>query len=54
MVGIVGWAGTSAAVYAASDAPAGLGKTGLIAVIVLSIIAITAFVWIFRETGPRD
>jgi len=48
--------GRGAAAYAASEAFAfaGLGKAGLITVIVVSIIAIAAFVWIFRETGKRD
>jgi len=42
------------ALYAASEAFGGLGKGGLIAVIVICVIAIAAFVWIFRETGKRD
>jgi hypothetical protein len=44
----------SAMVYAAGEAFGGLGKAGLITVIVVSIIAIVTFVWIFRETGKRD
>jgi hypothetical protein len=43
-----------AVVYTASEAFAGLGKAGLITLIVVSIIAIVTFVWIFRETGKRD
>jgi hypothetical protein len=31
-----------------------LGKGGLIVIIVVSVIAIVAFVWIFRESGKRD
>jgi hypothetical protein len=54
MVGIVDWTETSAAVYAAGEASGGLDKTGLITIIVVSIIAIVAFIWIFRETGKRD
>jgi hypothetical protein len=54
MVGIVDWMATSAAVYANGDASGGLDRTGLVVIIVVSIIAISAFVWIFRETGRRD
>jgi hypothetical protein len=54
MVGIVDWAETSAPIYAASGVSGGLGRTGLITIIVVSLIAIIAFVWIFRETGKRD
>jgi hypothetical protein len=48
------WMEASATVYAASEAFGGLGKAGLIAIIVVSLIAIIAFVWIFRETGKRE
>jgi len=51
---IVDWIEASATVYAAGEAFGGLGKGGLIAVIVISVIAIVTFVWIFRETGRRD
>jgi len=51
---MVGWTEASIAVHAANEAFGGLGKGGLIAVIVISIITIFAFVWIFRETGKRD
>jgi len=44
----------SATVYAAGEAFGGLGKAGLITIIVVSLIAIITFVWIFRETGKRD
>jgi hypothetical protein len=54
VVGIPDWTETSAAVYAAGEAVDGLGKGGLIAIIVVSIIAIVTFIWIFRETGKRD
>jgi len=54
MVGMVDWTKTSAAVYAAGEASGGLDKTGLITIIVVSVIAIITFVWIFRETGRRD
>jgi hypothetical protein len=54
MVGIVDWTEMSAATYAAGEASGGLDKTGLVTIIVLSIIAIITFIWIFRETGRRD
>jgi hypothetical protein len=54
IVGVPGWIGVRLAAYAAAEAFGGLGRGGLIAVVVVSIIAITAFVWIFRETGRRD
>jgi hypothetical protein len=48
------WMEASATVYAAGEAFGGLGKAGLITLIVVSLIAIVTFVWIFRETGKRD
>jgi len=42
------------ATYVAGEASGGLGRGGVIAIIVVSIIAVAAFVWIFRETGRRD
>jgi hypothetical protein len=54
VVGMLGWMETSAVVYAAGEAFGGLGKAGLITIIVVSIIAIVTFVWIFRETRKRD
>jgi hypothetical protein len=54
MVGMADWTETSAAIYAAGAASGGLDKTGLVTIIVVSVIAIIAFVWIFRETGKRD
>jgi hypothetical protein len=51
---IVDWIEASATVYAAGEAFGGLGRGGLIVVIVISVIAIVTFVWIFRETGRRD
>jgi hypothetical protein len=44
----------SATVYAAGEAFGGLGKAGLITIIVVSIIAVVTFVWIFRETRKHD
>jgi hypothetical protein len=54
VVGMPEWMEASATVYAAGEAFGGLGKAGLITIIVVSIIAIVTFVWIFRETGKRD
>jgi hypothetical protein len=39
---------------AAGEAFGGLGRGGLIMVIVVSLVIIVAFVWIFRETGRRE
>jgi hypothetical protein len=54
VAGVPDWIEASAAGHAASEAFGGLGKAGLITVIVVSVIAIVTFVWIFRETGKRD
>ena len=54
IAGISGWVEARSAVHAAGEAAGGLDRAGLIAIIVVSIIAIAAFVWIFRETGRRD
>ena len=54
VVGMPDWIGASAIVYTASEAFGGLGKAGLITIIVVSIIAVVTFVWIFRETRKRD
>jgi hypothetical protein len=54
IAGIPGWAEASTAVYAAGEAFGGLGKGGLITIIIVSIIAIVTLVWIFRETRKRD
>jgi len=54
VVGMSNWIGASATVYIASEAFGGLGKAGLITIIVVSVIAIITFVWIFRETRKRD
>jgi hypothetical protein len=52
---IADWIEVSSGAYAAGEAASGgLDKAGLIAIIVISIIAIVTFVWIFRETGRRD
>jgi hypothetical protein len=53
-VGVPDLMEASATVHAAGEAFGGLGKTGLITIIVVSIIVIVTFVWIFRETGRRD
>jgi hypothetical protein len=54
MVGMADWTETSTAIYAAGEASGGLDKAGLITIVVVSITAIIAFVWIFRETGKRE
>lgn len=48
------WMGVNATAYVAGEAFGGLGKAGLITIIVVSLIAIVTFVWIFRETGKRE
>jgi hypothetical protein len=48
------WMETSATVYVVGEAFGGLGKAGLITIIVVSLIVIVALVWIFRETRRRD
>jgi hypothetical protein len=54
IAGVLGWMRASAVVYAAGEEFGGLGRGGLVAIIIVSIIAIVAFVWIFRETGKRE
>jgi hypothetical protein len=39
---------------AAGESFGGLGRAGLITVIVVSLLIIVTFVWIFRETGRRE
>jgi len=52
---ITDFIGTSSGVYATGEAAfGGLGKAGLITVIVISLIATVTFVWIFRETRKRE
>jgi hypothetical protein len=51
---MLGWLEASSGVYAIGEtAFGGLDKEGLIAIIVISIIAIVTFVWIFRELRKR-
>jgi len=54
IAGAPDWMEASATVYAAGEAFGGLGKAGLITIIVVSIIAIITLVWIFRETRKRE
>jgi hypothetical protein len=54
IAGMPEWMKASSTVSAAGEAFGGLGKAGLITVIVVSIIAIVTFVWIFRETRKRE
>jgi len=51
---MVNWLAVCAAAYAASEPFGGLGRGGLVAIIVVSVIGIITFVWIFRETGKRE
>ena len=48
------WIEATSTVYAAGEPFGGLGKAGLITIIVISVIATVTFVWIFRETGKRE
>ena len=48
------WMEASATVYAVGESFGGLGRAGLITIIVVSIIAIVTFVWILRETRKRE
>jgi hypothetical protein len=54
VVGMRDWMETIVAVYAPGEAFGGLGKAGLITIIVVFLIAIVAFAWIFRETRKRE
>ena len=46
--------GRCCAIHAGGGVIGGLDKGGLIVIIVVSVIAVVAFVWIFHETGKRD
>lgn len=48
------WMEAGSTVNAADEAFGGLGKAGLITIIIVAVIAIVTFVWIFRETRNRD
>jgi len=52
--GIPNWLEVDSTFNVANEAFGGLGKAGLITIIVVSIIAIITLVWIFRETGRRE
>ena len=54
VIGLPGGIDACIAAYAAGETSGGLGRGGVIAIIVVSVIAIASFVWIFRETGRRD
>jgi hypothetical protein len=49
-----GWVETRSGVYALHEAFGGLGKSGLVTIIVVSLILVVTLVWIFRETRKRD
>jgi hypothetical protein len=48
------WMEGSLTTHAAGETSGGLGKGGLITIIVVSVIIIVTLVWIFRETGRRE
>jgi hypothetical protein len=54
IAGMPNWLEANSTVYAAGEAFGGLGKAGLITIIVVSIVVIITFVWIFRETRRRE
>jgi len=54
ITGLPDWMEAMAAAYAAGEPYGGLGRGGLITVIVVSVIAFVTFWWIFRETGKRE
>jgi hypothetical protein len=54
VAGMLDWMEAIAVVYAADEAFGGLGKGGLITIIVVSLIAIVTLVWIFRELRKRE
>ena len=54
IVGMLDCMEAIALAYAAGEPYGGLGRGGLITVIVVSVIAIVTFWWIFRETGNRE
>lgn len=54
IAGLLGWVEPMAVAYAAGEPYGGLGRGGLITVIVVSVIAVVTFWWIFRETGKRE
>ncbi len=54
IVGVSGWTQLIPVAYAAGEPFGGLGRGGLITIIVVSVIAIVTFAWIFRETGRRE
>ena len=51
---MAGWIEVSVVAYATGEAFGGLGKGGLVTIIVVSVIAVAAFVWLLRESGRGD
>jgi len=51
---VTGWIRAASALCGVDEPFRGLGKGGLVAVIVISVLTIVTFVWIFRETGRRE
>ena len=54
MTGMAGWMEAGGTFHAGGGTLAGLDRGGVVVIILVSIIAIVAFVWIFHETGKRD
>ena len=54
IVGTMDWMEAIVLTYAAGEPYGGLGRGGLITVVVISVIAIVTFWWIFRETRKRE
>ena len=51
---MAGWMEAGGTFHAGGGTLAGLDRGGVVVIILVSIIAIVAFVWIFHETGKRD
>jgi len=55
IVEVLNWVDASPNIYVASEAEfGGLGKGGLITIIIVAILFIVAMVWIFRNLKKRD
>ena len=55
IVEVLNWVDVSPNIYIASEAEfSGLGKGGLITIIIVTILFIVTMVWIFRNLKKRD
>ena len=54
LAAVTSWIELGPTLNVANEAFGGLGKAGLITIIIVSIIAIVTLVWIFRETRWRE